>query len=264
MPQESKRLSIHVISDLHLEFGEPWTADDARGHVVVAAGDLGKGIHGLRTVAEAAETRPVIAVAGNHEFYGEKYPSLLGKLCAEAERLNQNGHEVHFLERGVAYVAGVRFLGCTLWTDLELLGDPAGAAAAAGVGMNDYRYIRDSDDGYRPITPFRLRAVCLESKQWLFGELAKPHDGPTVVVTHHPPVPECTRSCHRRQDRLAPAFLNNWKREVIDCGADLWVCGHTHCCCDFHVGRTRVVCNQRGYPHESLGWDPEKVIDIAY
>ena len=43
----------------------------------------------------------------------------------------------------------------------------------------------------------------------------------------------------------------------------LWVHGHTHWCVDYEVRGTRVVSNQRGYPHQKVpGFDPAWVIEL--
>ena len=43
---------------------------------------------------------------------------------------------------------------------------------------------------------------------------------------------------------------------------NLWIYGHTHECHDEHVGNTRIISNQRGYPYRSgqfecKGYDPD-------
>ncbi len=43
----------------------------------------------------------------------------------------------------------------------------------------------------------------------------------------------------------------------------LWVHGHTHDSCDYHVGATRVVCNPKGYEYENKAFDPELVVRVG-
>jgi predicted phosphodiesterase len=55
-------------NDLHVEFEDfepPATAAD----VVILAGDIGVGLEGLQWAKARYPDRPVIYVAGNHEFY---------------------------------------------------------------------------------------------------------------------------------------------------------------------------------------------------
>jgi Icc-related predicted phosphoesterase len=87
-------------------------------------------------------------------------------------------------------------------------------------------------------------------------------DADTVVVTHHAP---SARSVNPKYegDYLNPAFAS----EIL--GADgvdapLWIHGHMHDAVDYTVGKTRVVCNPRGYPGEvyRTGEYQFKVVDI--
>ncbi|GAU86719.1 Ser/Thr protein phosphatase family protein [Bosea sp. BIWAKO-01] len=81
--------------------------------------------------------RPVVYVAGNHEFYRSEMKSNL----AEAARVADNAG-IHFLHRRAVIINGVRFIGCTLWTDYRLLGTPKPSMITAGQELNDHRLIR--------------------------------------------------------------------------------------------------------------------------
>jgi predicted phosphodiesterase len=73
-----------------------------------------------------------------------------------------------------------------------------------------------------------------------------------VVVTHHLP------SGHSVSPDYAaapsnPAFVSNLDELLI--GADLWVHGHTHSSHDYFASGCRVVCNPRGYPMRTGGFE---------
>ena len=61
-------MKIHILNDLHIEFGafEPPPTD---ADVVVLAGDIGVGLEGLHWAQSCFSDKPVIYVPGNHEFY---------------------------------------------------------------------------------------------------------------------------------------------------------------------------------------------------
>ena len=43
----------------------------------------------------------------------------------------------------------------------------------------------------------------------------------------------------------------------------MWIHGHTHQGSDYLLGKTRVVCNPRGYPGQNdHGFDPGKILEI--
>jgi hypothetical protein len=98
--------------------------------------------------------------------------------------------KVFLMNPGIAVLGGIRFVGCTLWTDYMLFGREgfAQAMAEASVGLNDHRVIRTRTGckpGHsRPFTPEDAF-----DRDWLEARLEEPFDGPTVVVSHHCPSP---------------------------------------------------------------------------
>jgi predicted phosphohydrolase len=248
-------MRIHVLSDLHTEFA-PFAPPPVEADVVVLAGDVGTGMKGLALARDWFPGTPVVYVAGNHEYYRESIPHLTEKIRDAAE-----GTNVHFLEDRAVVLGGVRFLGCTLWTDFELFGNRMGDAAAAQAAMNDFRLIRKSPE-FRRFHPGDARTLHLRSAEWLRQTLETPFDGPTVVVTHHAP---SLRSCNPvyRTNPVTAAYASNLEW-MLDGAAALWIHGHTHVCLDYEIGGTRVLANQRGYPDEAVpGFDPALVVEVG-
>ena len=68
-------------------------------------------------------------VAGNREFYG-------GDLIGTVRALHQHaeGSSVRLLEHDAWHRDGVRFLGCTLWSDYRLHESPLQRAQGHGTG----------------------------------------------------------------------------------------------------------------------------------
>lgn len=248
-------MKIHVLSDLHTEF-EPFDPPATDADVVVLAGDVAVGMAGLEAARDWFPDTPVVYVAGNHEHYREAIPRLAVRMGAAARDAG-----IHFLENAATVIGGVRFLGCTLWTDFDLLGERGRCMEEAAAVMNDFRLIRVSPE-YRRFKPRDAREVHGRSLRWLLDELDAPFDGPTVVVTHHAPG---LRSCDPRyHDHPATAAYASDLEWLLDGRIDLWVHGHTHCCVDYDVGGTRVVANQRGYPDDRCdGFDPGLVVELT-
>ncbi|MCK5189987.1 MAG: metallophosphoesterase, partial [Methylococcales bacterium] len=83
-------MRINFFSDIHLEFGF-LTPPDNDADIIVAAGDIGvfrQGVDWLKSIK-----KPVIYVAGNHEFYTHEYKETLYVLRDECA-----GSRIHFLE----------------------------------------------------------------------------------------------------------------------------------------------------------------------
>ena len=230
-------MKIQYFSDLHLEFGNirPIQTD---ADVIIAAGDIGVGLDGIGWLTQY--DRPVIYVLGNHEYWGQDYTDFIDQVWQES-----SGTNVHFLENESVEIDGVRFVGCSLWTDYGHGNDQVMRAAAQG--MNDFRYI---SDGGKPLRPSRLLEAHRQSIDWLKEVLAEPYDGKTVVVTHH--------------DGYQYCYCSNLEPIMNITDASLWVHGHTHHGQDYEVNGVRVVCNPRGYYNyeEVNGFTIAKTIEI--
>jgi hypothetical protein len=171
------------------------------------------------------------------------------------------GTHVHLLENRAVQLAGFTFLGCTLWTDFEIRGNPELAMLVAQERMNDYRIVRCSA-AQRTLRPSDTRSFHMESVAWLQRELPLYDPARTIVVTHHAPSTLSEARAYARSP-LTPAFASNLDALVEESGVPLWLHGHTHFNVDYQLGSTRVLTNQRGYPSEHCrGFDPGMVVDL--
>jgi predicted phosphodiesterase len=248
-------MRLHVLCDLHLEFGNvrvpPTDAD-----VVVLAGDIHLGREGRRWTRSQFPDKPVLYVLGNHEFYRHSLPEL-----TEALRRETDGSHIHVLENSVVEINGYNFLGCTLWTDFKLAFDPENAMKTAAGIMSDYSLIQFSTEK-RVLRPKDTAKLHADSITWLRSCLAKYDPARTIIITHHAPSWESQAQYHANSP-LAPAFASNLDSLVRDSGVPLWIHGHTHYNVDYKLGSTRVLTNQRGYPDDpSAGFKPSLVVEV--
>ncbi|RUR71080.1 metallophosphoesterase [Variovorax guangxiensis] len=276
-------MKLLILSDLHLEFGT-FLVPKADYDVVILAGDISvpgsKAMRWTRRAENFGESVPILFVPGNHEFYSGVLQTSLKEMALTAKACN-----VHLLAPGAAEIGGVRFLGCTLWTDFELpvqtkagpLVDAERAMKAAKVHLNDYSSIRwaetpehaDASTAPKPrkrrLTPEDTRALHQGDRAWLARKLAEPFDGPTVVVTHHAPHRN-SLAPHYQSDWLSPAFVSELPDSFFEVPS-LWVHGHLHESRSYSVGNCRVVCNPRGYvrhgrDQENKQFNPGLVVEL--
>jgi Icc-related predicted phosphoesterase len=248
-------MKIQILSDLHIEF-QPFELPATGADVVVLAGDIHVGAAGVKWALENVKDTPVIYVLGNHEYYRHTFPDL----CDSLKEKTQGTH-VHVLENDSISIDGVRFLGCTLWTDFILNGNPVIAEFDAERMLADYHVIRVKP-GYHKLKAANTVVLHRRSKAWLTKEL--PHsDLPTVVVTHHAPSTGSIAEQYRTDNSLNPAFISNMDNIVAGSGARYWIHGHTHSRFDYIMGNTRVLCNPSGYPQEpGLQFDPAFTVEL--
>lgn len=234
-------MNIQLASDLHLEFiekkfpGERIIEPAPGADLLVLAGDVHNGIKAVAAFADWPV--PVLYLPGNHEFYGQSWEQSRADL-----RMACAGSNIMFMDNDRFEFEGVRFLGCTMWTDFRLDGfKQSQCMAAVEEALNDYQVIRTQEG------TLRARDTLVDheqSRRWLERELATPFTGKTVVVTHHGPHP---LSIHPRHlgDRVNAGFVCDLTPLVRL--ADLWLHGHVHDSFDYQVEGCRVVANPAGY-----------------
>ena len=250
-------MKIRLLSDLHLECGNaPVTLPSVGEDVVVLAGDIDKGTDGIRWAVRAIADRPVLYVLGNHEAYGKNL-DLLREWIRPVRRYALRDRMMVLDDRSVV-LGGVRFVGATLWTDFNLLGEErqADSMRFARRCMNDYERISVRLHlGTRLLEPHDTLAYHRRSRKYLERTIARSPQ-PVVVISHHGPFVGASAERYRHDD-LSPAFnsdLTAMMREPVKA----WIFGHTHHCVETRIGDTLVVSNQRGYPREHTGdfrWD---------
>lgn len=240
-------MKLHIASDLHLEFlrqdhpGFPIIDRETDADVLVLAGDID-----LRNYAEGTFGNwpvPVVAVAGNHEFYGSEYHEVRREMRQRESRA-WSYLECETVEHVGRDADHVRFLGCTLWTDYALYGAAPAAMDVARRMMRDHSVIQWQGRRFTPDDALELHK---ESVAWLEAQLAQPFSGKTVVVTHHGPHVE---SVHPKYGAMAlnAAFSSDLTHLLSGEKVSLWIHGHTHSSRDYVVNGARVVCNPCGYP----------------
>jgi len=254
-------MRLRVLSDLHLEFA-PLHPAPAPADVVVLAGDIHQGVEGLEWARRVFGALPIVYVPGNHEYYGHDWERLPQELAAAATRLG-----IHLLDCGTLILDGVRFLGCTLWTDFDLFGAArrGESMAACARTLFDYRHIRSGPD---IIDPEMTRQRHLRERAWLEAALVQAPGGAwrsTVVVTHM--VPSLLSTAQRYQDQLLSAGFVTHLDDLVR-RADVWIHGHTHDSYRYRLGGCELVCNPRGYPRrrpgfENSGFDERLVVPLA-
>lgn len=265
-------MRIAYCSDLHLEFADIVLKNEQNADVLVLAGDIliaqdmydhahmEYGPYTAGAVANlgrrqasamkfrdfiqrcAAEFPQVIAIAGNHEFYNGRWVLNIQTLRTEWSKFPN----VHFLERDMVDINGIRFVGGTLWTNMNG-GDPLTMHAVNDM-MNDYKVIRHDELGYTRLRPAHTVSRHCETIDYfkIAVDLAK--DRTVVVVSHHAPTFNSVHPRFRHETLMNGAYASNLSEFILDRPQiKMWFHGHMHNGVDYMVGDTRVLANPRGY-----------------
>ncbi len=258
-------MKIWAFSDLHLRDVREWKFapppplhPPADADVCVVAGDVSDDV-GLSVgwLEHIAAKMPVVFVLGNHEFWSADYLEVRNR----ARRLSEGHPNFHVLMNDMVVIDGVRFLGDTLWTDFWL-----GAATTKDWDSNknicgfmlDFAVIEYGDDRWTPDAAYRAHR---QTKTFIDFELEEPHDGPTVVVTHHAPHPRSIAAQWKGSEHN-PAFVSDMTKDILQWRPDVWIHGHVHSSFDYRVGSTRVICNPLGFVDENPDFDPALIVEV--
>jgi predicted phosphodiesterase len=277
-------VNIQLLSDLHFESHPHFVPQPAPGaDVLVLAGDIGSyqtnssltqlGIADFGLQRFANWPCPVVFVPGNHEYDGQEFDEAHARLQDVCKRLG-----LIWLEREVAVIEGVRFVGCTLWADFDALTSTTAASTSAATHpVTIGQQLEARDKAFRaanyalkrnhalragqPMLADAVRELGLQSQAWLRNALSTPFGGTTVVVTHFAP---SLRSADPRYG-VSPgtAGFCNALDDLLP-QAQLWLHGHLHCPVDYTVGDCRVVANPLGYArkNEQLYFKPQSCISV--
>jgi predicted phosphodiesterase len=248
-------MKLQIFSDLHVEF-ESFYPPETEADVVILAGDIHVGKKGIDWAKTNFADQQVLYVLGNHEYYGRAYPKHIDDL-----RKLTSSSNVHILENDRLVIDDVTFLGCTLWTDFQLFGDPKIAGYYATQRMTDYHKIR-VDPQYRKLRSLDTAVIHAKSLRWLQESVLNLQGEKLVIITHHAPSARSIPTSFQ-EDILSAAYASLLEAFVAESGAKLWVHGHLHSQQDYSIGNTRVICNPRGYPDEpNQSFIPNLIIEM--
>ncbi|MBV7510902.1 metallophosphoesterase [Pseudomonas sp. PDM25] len=244
-------MRIALLSDIHLSVNAlPFPDVDA--DIVVLAGDIARPVAAIEWAKSCP--LPVVYVAGNHEFYGSDLISTYEHL----NRLSQ-GTQIHVLERSEYLHNGVRFLGCTLWSDYRLFDSAEDRAQGVDLAtklMRDFTHIKISPDFPDLFSPAVSQLVFLQTVAWLEDCFTRDRTTPTVVVSHFAPT-RLSISPLFENSPINASFVSDLEDRINVWQPALWLHGHTHGSFDYAVGKTRVICNARGYAKNGVNENPE-------
>jgi predicted phosphodiesterase len=239
-------MKLRIWSDIHSEFGQLKVTprEDDKETVLVIAGDFlvwtnpDDSVEQLRELAQ--QFKAIVYVAGNHEFYGSTHQDVIVGLRTVADSIDN----LYFLDGDYCIIDDVRFIGGTLWTDMD--GSASYTMARIEQGMNDYRQIKYRDrDGV--VNTLRAADV-VKLNAWYRGQfrtwLDVGWEGKTVVVSHH--LPDYYYARAYADYDLVYAYGNTLMQDLV-AKADIWIHGHAHIRQEYEIEGVHVIANPRGY-----------------
>ena len=250
-------MKLRFASDLHLEFTSDITYIDSlippmendKDTVLALLGDIHVGT-GVRYYLHEMSQRfkAVIYVLGNHEFYHNNFYDLKYELADMFVDTN-----VYILENESVTIDGQKFVGCTLWTDVEK--QNPNSVLYVGKHLRDYQYIKSTDDKY--LTVGETVNAHVDSINYLTNSV----DKDTIVLTHHAPILGVS-SLEFKSSKIRGGFESDLSDLIYKLQPKYWLYGHTHFGKDVTIDNTILLSNQRCYLHEVDSYNPNMILEV--
>lgn len=254
-------MRIQYASDLHLDAtpNQPFgTILSPRAPLLVLAGDLCPVEHPLyasflRWCSQNWQT--VLVVAGNHEYFCENVPKTITQIDEEIRAQTRMLPNVVFLQGGEdVEIQGLRFVGATLWSDLDptLWKDPA--------------LLKKGDYTHTGVDPGRLTQPAdtvrlYQNQKGRILSAIQTSSVPVVVLTHH--LPSFQLMPLEFQTSVLKSAYASPLESLMGPKVKAWICGHSHVRKQW-VGPGGTLCclNPRGYPGQESGFQTS-VLDLS-
>lgn len=253
-------MKIRILSDLHLDVA-PFTFKPGDEDVVVLAGDITtispQSFMRFTRLIESIK-KPIVYIKGNHEGY----LALTENVDKELRTLEACYKHFHFLDDQIFEVGDYRFIGTTLWSNLDITPTHMETKIKSLVewGINDFKLIMSKDEAgvIRPFTVDAMIAKNLAARAFIKASVSPLKKN--IVVTHFCP---SEKSIHEqyKSSSLNPYFTCNCEN-LFNEYVPLVIHGHTHSSFDYKLNDTRVVCNPRGYNDENKEFKSTLTVDV--
>lgn len=239
-------------------------------NLLILAGDTAEYPNNLKFCDMVLRMYPelkIIEVGGNHLYYSGKRDKIsISEINKECKKFARKHDRYFFLENNTVTIDNIKFIGCTLWSDLSHL--RLSESVLIYSQMNDYRKILNDDLSTLKTSDSSL--IFEKSSRFILREVNKtPEDKECIVITHHAPF-----LIHK--DTLSYCFGTNLhdlirKFKKIPLA---WIYGHTHYNphgarwfdTKFEDNELMCVCNQMGYNCEcdldSIPFDNISILDV--
>jgi predicted MPP superfamily phosphohydrolase len=270
---KTKPKFFRVMSDLHLDFDAYYVSRNKKIHeaiwyppelpedpqtVLVIAGDMWSNNQFFKRVAGETNSwiekiskrfHSVVCIFGNHDYWGMNINNAIEKANLALDVLGLLN--VYILEDSSVILGDMKFIGATLWTDYKG-GDPLVMFDAPKV-MGDYKRITFEQDGvYSKLRVSNILNIHQKSLTFILENTKRDYPEQKVIVVSHmaPSINSVNEMYYGDKNNYFyySALDKYFYEEEFQC--DFWIHGHMHSVSDYEIGRTRVICNPRGYVTE--------------
>ena len=183
--------------------------------------------------------KKVFIVEGNHEFYENDISYEPHAIYPENFILLKN--ESYEVDQDTVIYGG------TLWSNIADLS--SSDRANIEMMISDFHIIKDGNEKY---SIEKMTSLYNHFIEGLYEAQIKYPDKKLLVVSHFAPSMQSVTP-RFKGNALNPYFCNNLDALIEKSNIEAWFHGHIHSVHDYTIGKTRILCNPRGYPREIDG-----------
>lgn len=263
------KLSIQIISDLHLEFNKKGRINILNyvrpcSPNLAILGDLGHPHQDTfkEFLQQASDNyKKVFFLPGNHEYYQmtdtiltmDQIDIKMRDVCNTFDNVYYLNNEEYILEQGCV------LLGSTLWSDI-----PISQERYIKKSMNDYNKIFVEELHYiTGITPRMITDLHIKNVEWITNKLEEHKDKQVIIMTHHLPSFKMIHQKYKGSD-INYAFASDLDY-LMEQNNNLkfWLCGHTHFNMETTINNCECITNPYGYLGDNNNYKKEKTIELC-
>lgn len=259
-------LTIHVVSDIHLEHRGSFSLPETQFDILCLCGDIGNpalpSYKDFLSQCAAKSSLYTFVIMGNHEAYGKTLQQTADMIQTVCDDVNLQIAEtkVVFLNNACFDLAnGYRVIGTTLWSNIV-----SSDAWHIRTHLSDFSRIKgwsigEVNDEFAKNVVW-LRCILLESEI---------ENKKVVIMTHHAPLLTLGHPKHLSSP-LQSAFASDLEGLISKHTHVLkyWFYGHNHYSQRMKVKDTVILSNQVGYSdHDDVGheigyYDPALCVSL--
>ena len=209
--------------------------------LVVLAGDIGVGYQAIELIDPLLDLGyQVIYILGNHELFGHEPAQLI----AGWKALAQSRLGLTFLHNGSAEIHGILFFGSPLYSNL---GTDSSSDAIPNWLRPALKQIADfrKTPNWQPENMVQAHFECKAALE-LFLQSSQHSNKARVIITHFLPSIACVPNAFVGHP-TNPYFAADLDSLIKQYQPDLWLHGHTHLSITTAIGKTKILCNPKGY-----------------
>jgi len=249
--------NILLASDFHIKHSiheMKEIVSDVNRDIAIFLGDLSKTYDTTRFeefIRHHLQFSDIIFVLGNHEYFSDNFHEAPNKVRRLFDVINKTTpHNAYVLENDTFIMNDIRFIGTTLWSNLDL----------TNTDVSDSMVRRCGKYGVKPEDILEIHN---RSSEYIRDTLAQPVDYKTIVLSHHAPSVKSIASKFANSPTNS-MYASSMDDMIVKYQPEYWLHAHIHESVDYFIDKTHILSNTYGYSkiEHNTGYNSKFIIKV--